>query len=89
MKKDGTVQSNINMLHMPMKLNQQIVDKFKCDGRKLPNGEDFSVNKIYIPKSVYDQAKDLVALLEYTVAIEYNINAEKLLYEDLLMVTMR
>lgn len=49
MNEDGSFQSDISMLHMPMKLNQRLLDEFNRDGRRLPNGEQFRVDKIYIP----------------------------------------
>lgn len=44
---------------------------------------------IYIPAEVYEKASDLVALIKHTVALEYAIDADRLVYEDFLLVTMR
>jgi hypothetical protein len=77
------------MLHMPMKLSKRLVDEFNRDGRKLPNGDEYRADHIYIPKEVYDNAKDIVDLIKYTAALEYHINKDRLINENFLLVTFR
>lgn len=67
---------NVSCLHMPIKISKSFADNFNNEGRRDPNGNMFDHNLLYIPAEF--AKKDMLDLLKYSVAMEVNINRERL-----------
>ena len=84
---DGTWQTDVSVLHIPIKLSQAMVDQFNEEGRRLPDGAEFRADEVYIPEKLAKGA-DFVSLVKQTLVTEYQLNPERL-RNNFLLVTLR
>merc|ERR1712217_158228 len=64
-----------------------MADTLNNDGRRDPNGKKFDAETLYIPEKMAE-SPDVVALIKHACKIEYDMNAERL-KNNFLLVTLR
>jgi hypothetical protein len=84
---DGEFQTDIQVLHMPVKLSTVIANTLNESGRRLPNGDLFDDETLYIPPQLL-QSDDVMNVLHHAIKMERAINSDRL-KKNLLLLTLR
>ena len=76
----------ISCLHMPLKLSKDFCNQFNEEGRRLPNGESFDPNKLYIPTEI--AGDDMMKALKFSCDIERQIDKDRF-ENNFVLLTLR
>ena len=83
----GEFQTDVNVLHMPIKLSTTVANILNKDGRCLKNGDSFDDCTLYIPDSIA-KSKDILEMIYYTIKIENEIDPDRL-KNNMILLTVR